>query len=476
MTAHTADPPVELTSLAKVRTPRTAVRLTWVLLLGLCLLPAGLVFVPWTQTVHGGGRAIAFDPVQRPQFLVSPIEGRVTRWHVVEGQRVVKGQRILDLVDNDPNFLLRLFDEKKAIQDRLAAEEARVREIDARVRFLQNSRTSELARQRAVIETEKQRKYFAESMLIEAKAAVDAAKPNLLRTERLLKNVEGGLASQREYELAKLAMETATAREKQATALVEQAAATITAADELLSRVDADTNAIITLEKASLESAKGIVASAQRDVAQIETRISRQQAQHIDAPTDGVIWQLLANAEAGGILVRPGERLARLVPDIKPKAKPPAEVLGGLAALVPIAPAYEGQEFPGIVVEVGIDGNDLPLVREGDKVRLQFEGWPAVQFAGWPSVAVGTFGGRVYLVDPTANETGRFRVLVEPDPDERPWPNQDYLRQGVRAQGWVLLQEVTAGWEIWRQINGFPPTREPKTKMSGQVLGPVGGK
>ena len=117
---------------------------------------------------------------------------------------------------------------------------------------------------------------------------------------------------------------------------------------------------------------------------------------------------------------------------------------------------------------------ELELVREGDKVRLQFEGWPAVQFAGWPSVAVGTFGGRVYLVDPTANDVGRFRILVEPDPEADAWPNQDYLRQGVRTQGWVLLQEVSAGWEIWRQINGFPPTREPKEKDFVRPLGPIG--
>ena len=109
----------------------------------------------------------------------------------------------------------------------------------------------------------------------------------------------------------------------------------------------------------------------------------------------------------------------------------------------------------------------------GDAVRLQFEGWPAVQFVGWPSVARGTFGGRVYLVDPTANDKGEFRILVEPDRDDAPWPDERYLRQGVRVQGWVLLDRVTVGWELWRNLNGFPPARNTQEPKASQPLGPV---
>jgi hypothetical protein len=94
-------------------------------------------------------------------------------------------------------------------------------------------------------------------------------------------------------------------------------------------------------------------------------------------------------------------------------------------------------------------------------VRLQFEGWPAVQFVGWPSVAVGTFGGKVNRVYPTDDGRGNFRVVVTPNdhlPREDGWPDDQYLRQGVRANGWVLLRQVPLGYEIWRLLNGFPPT------------------
>jgi hypothetical protein len=119
------------------------------------------------------------------------------------------------------------------------------------------------------------------------------------------------------------------------------------------------------------------------------------------------------------------------------------------------------------VVELWVSGNDMPLISEDRKVRLQFEGWPAVQFVGWPSVAVGTFGGVVTLVDPTDNGKGSFRSLVSRDPLDQPWPSTQYLRQGVRAKGWVLLNTVPLGYELWRQFNGFPPVVE-QTNRPGE--------
>jgi adhesin transport system membrane fusion protein len=123
------------------------------------------------------------------------------------------------------------------------------------------------------------------------------------------------------------------------------------------------------------------------------------------------------------------------------------------------------------VVELWIDGNDMPMVLPGSPVRLQFEGWPALQFAGWPSVAVGTFGGRVTLIDRTDNGRGKFRALVEPDQTDEQWPSKRFLRQGVRANGWVLLNVVPIGYELWRQFNGFPPVIAPDEPSVAELTG-----
>ena len=106
-------------------------------------------------------------------------------------------------------------------------------------------------------------------------------------------------------------------------------------------------------------------------------------------------------------------------------------------------------------VELFVEGNDLPIISIGRHVRLQFEGWPAVQFSGWPSVAVGTFGGVIAVIDASDNGKGNFRVLVVPE-DEEHWPESRFLRQGVRTVGWVMLDSVKLGWELWRRFNAFP--------------------
>lgn len=457
-------PQFHLSAEQLAKTPRLARRISRVVLCALVVLPVVLAFVPWTQSVHGTGRAVAFNPVQRPQFIVSPIEGRIKKWYIVEGQRVSAGQRLVEMVDNDPNLELRLLDEERAILDRLRAAEGRVGDIEARIRNLDNSRQLAIAVQTSVLRQETARVQAAEQEKIEAQAVLDAAEPNYVRQKELFANPKGGLASARDVELARQTVETARAKLRQAEARMRLTKASEKAAQDNLSKVEADTAAMINLETASRRSAESDVAGIKRDRAQIEVRIARQRAQYIDAPTDGTVLRLLANAEQGGVLVRPGERLMVLVPNIKHSEVPDAEK------------PLTGDTYPGIVAELFIDGNDLPLVHKGDAVRLQFEGWPAVQFVGWPSVARGTFAGRVYLVDPTANEKGLFRILVEPHPDGDPWPEGDFLRQGVRCQGWVLLNEVTLGWELWRQLNGFPQTRDLKEPKKGQPLGPVKSK
>jgi RND family efflux transporter MFP subunit len=172
---------------------------------------------------------------------------------------------------------------------------------------------------------------------------------------------------------------------------------------------------------------QGRVAGAQAELNRADVNIARQSEQIVRAPRDGFIQSL--NAGDAATYINAGDVLATFVPD--------------------------GAER---VVEIFIDGRDVALVRRGDKVRIQFEGWPAVQFSGWPSVAVGTFGGRVIAVDQSAQTNGRFRVLIAEDrSEEHRWPEERYVRFGAAVQAWVLLETVPVGYEIWRQLNNFPP-------------------
>ena len=93
-------------------------------------------------------------------------------------------------------------------------------------------------------------------------------------------------------------------------------------------------------------------------------------------------------------------------------------------------------------------------------------------------MAVGTFSGTILLVDAAdVGGQGTFRILVGPRAGAQAWPDGRYLRQGVRAHGWVLLDVVRLGFEVWRRLNDFPPTLPaPPDVQAGSGQGKEGSK
>jgi multidrug resistance efflux pump len=106
-------------------------------------------------------------------------------------------------------------------------------------------------------------------------------------------------------------------------------------------------------------------------------------------------------------------------------------------------------------IEMFVRPVDLPLLAIGQKVRLLFDGFPAVVFSGWPQASYGTFGGEVSAIESNVSTNGKFRVLIREDRTDKPWPPQ--LMMGTGAQGIALLKDVPIWYELWRNINGFPP-------------------
>ena len=465
-------PPAETNSMRAAVTPRYILWLSRIVFAGIVVLPFVLIFTPWVQTVHGTGRAVAFNPIYRLQFVSSPITGRVNRILVTEGDRVKAGQRILELVDNDPNLELRLIEMEAAVVNRVTAAAGRVRDIDSRIGNLRISQKLSLDIAKTFIGIQQERLQAFQQELISQKASVEQAEFAATRADELFKEKVGSRA---ELEIANRNFVAAKANVKAGISRVSLGEQEVKAAQDTTRRIQADTDASINSENAVRKMADAEVAAADRDLLNMQVQIARQRAQYVDSPCDGTIFRILANAEQGGIFVSNGTPLATIVPDIK-SSEVTADVLVTVAAGGAIGwkqSTLTLDSRPGIVAELLIDGNDLPLIIKGDMVRLQFEGWPAIQFVAYPDAAAGTFGGRVFLVDPTANDSGQFRILVEPDPNDRPWPNEELLRQGVRAHGWVILQQVTLGWELWRVLNGFPPIRTTEALKKPSAFGPV---
>jgi multidrug resistance efflux pump len=418
-----------------VRSPKTVSILASVLTLLCAAIALGMIVTPWQQSITGTGRVVAFAPVERQQSIDAPVDGRVMRWYVVEGETVKKGQPIVDITDNDPEIMNRLQSERASLVDTIRAGARREKSLEDRIKGLEDARTTGVAAARARVQMAIDRIGAAEQALTAAEATLTAANLNIERQRKLGTK---GLTSTRTIEVAEADARKAEAEVLRSRNTLNAARSEKISMEAELARIDADAKTRLDEGWASHASAASDVAKANAELTKLEGRIARQSTQSIVAPIDGTIFRI--TARLGGEYVKAGTQLATLVPS-------------------------SGAD----VVELYVDGNDVPLISTGRKARIQFEGWPAVQFVGWPSVAVGTFGGEVVLVDPTDNGQGKFRVLVAPDPKDEPWPSKQYLRQGVRANGWVLLNQVPVWFEMWRTFNGFPPTvQNPEAAKEGK--------
>jgi adhesin transport system membrane fusion protein len=369
------------------------------------LVVLGVFFLPWQQFVRGTGRVIAFNPLDRRVNIEAPVQGRVKRLYVVENQVVRKGEPLVELQDNDPNLIANLQLQHDAAVARRAAAQQRVDDLTAQIL------NQELAKPQAIDAA--QQRVNAEAFQLEA---------NDLNYRRMAQLVQTGDISQREYELARLAIDSSRAN--------------LAAAQAVMERTSREFDAAIAATKASRGVAESDVAAAERDIAAVDIQISQTRQLVIEAPRDGIVLSVAVNE---GMFLRPGSPICVVIPETEER-----------------------------FVEAWVDGMDMPLITArhpdsrgtmvpGSLVRLQFEGWPAIQFMGWPSVAVGTFGGEVIAVDATDDGQGRFRIVVAPDAEDAAWPGTRWLRQGVRTKAWVLLRQVPLWSEIWRQLNGFPP-------------------
>jgi multidrug resistance efflux pump len=425
------------------------------LLLAFLVIAFGFVAVaPWQQSVTGSGNVIAFAPRERQQTIEVPIKGRIVRWgeNVYENAHVKKGELIAEVQDIDPNLMDRLKDQVAATETQVSASQQlldaskrnldaslkTVTSLDAQVRTYESVKGQIVASAEAAIAAAHNKVEAEIKQLEEVEAAMTQIEADYYRQQKLF---EEDIVAEVKFQLAERKFLEAKAKVDKAKAYVASAKNNLTEKERDRDAKEQKAQVDIDYAQASLEKAKGDVAKAESDVAkaeselgkarkalsEIQTKMARQESQTIVAPFDGFLTQITPNQ--GSQVLKEGDTLCVIVPDTADRA-----------------------------VQVWLDGNDAPLVEPGRHVRLQFEGWPAVQFAGWPSVAVGTFGGTVVSVDATDTDgKGKFRVLVRPDPETQEWPRDRYLRQGVRANAWVLLEQVPLWYEIWRNMNGFPP-------------------
>ena len=389
-----------------------------------------MLFLPWTQNVTADGYVTTLTPDQRPQTIQSQIPGRIERWHVKEGDFVKKGDTILHISEikteyQDPRLIERSRLQRDAKNNSVLSYKQKVIALENQSSAITNERQLKLAQ--------------ARNKLIQSRLKVKSDSMDLGAAEINSKIAE--IQYQRSITLQKEGLKPMTDVEQKNIKLQGAQAKLISQENKLLASRNDIINAEIEINRISAEYAEKLSKAQSNKFtalsSQFEAEVAtskldnttsnyeiRNSLYYITAPLDGYVNKAI---RAGiGETFKEGESLVGIMPV-----------------------NYD------LAVETFVEPFDLPLIHKGEKVRIQFDGWPAIFFSGWPNAAFGTFAGRVVAVETFISSNGKFRVLIAPDEEENEWPKN--VRVGSGAYTIALLEDVPIWYELWRKLNGFPP-------------------
>jgi len=399
-------------------------------LYGMLIILVLAMFLPWTQNIRAKGTITTLRQEQRPQELNTIIAGRVIKWYVKEGDFVKEGDTILQLgeviVDYfDPKLLSRTQQQIDAKQQSIEGYKNKAGTAETQTSALLQgqylklqSLDNKLLQQQLKVTSDSTDLIAVNNELSVYKRQIDAAKLMLDSGVISLVDFEKRRVNYQNVAAKRVSAENKYSQSKQELIILRiEKNSTVQEYTDKISKAEGERY----LSLSNAASTEADVAKLQNTYASVD---ARNKLYYIKAPQNG---QVTKAKKAGiGEILKEGEMLLEIVPTIIQYA-----------------------------VEMFIKPMDLPLINIGQRVRFVFDGFPAIVFSGWPANSYGTFGGKVSAVETSVNSNGKFRVLVAENPEDRKWPVQ--LKMGGGANGIALLKDVRIYYELWRNINGFPP-------------------
>ncbi|PPZ92662.1 biotin attachment protein [Cloacibacterium normanense] len=389
-----------------------------------------IMFLPWTQNIKTQGNVNTLFQEQRPQKLNSPIPGRIIKWYVKNGDVVKKGDTILQISEIKDDYLDPLLVERT--QEQVQAKKGVREYYNAKISTTENqiaaiTATKDLKLNQIKIKiAQLQNKLKAEQA--ELTAVNNELKIAQDQLNRQNKMYEEGLVSLTQLQQRNVSYQNALAKKTSAENKLAQTQQEITAQNIEQNAVIQEYTEKLSKTEGDRFQSMGQVAGSTGDIAKLENQVAtykvRKGLYYILATQDGQITQL---TKAG---------IGEIVKD--------AETIG---IIVPKKIDY--------IAEIYVKPVDLPLIRENQKVMLTFDGFPAIVFSGWPNSSYGTFSGKIIAIENSISENGLFKAIVAEDKTQKRWPPN--MKIGTGASGIAILNDVPIWYEIWRNINGFPP-------------------
>jgi membrane fusion protein, adhesin transport system len=406
-----------------------------------------ILFLPWTQNVRAKGKLTTLSPDHRPQSICSTLSGRIEKWYVREGDFIQKGDTVAFISEVkseyfDPQLVSRTGEQVAAKSSAALSYQDKANALTQQATALTESRELKISQTRNKIK-QNQLKIISDSTdYIASQLDYNIAEFQYRRTDTLyqkgiksLTDLEEKRRKQQETQAKMVGYQNKllVTRNELINAQIELNAIVADYADKI-----AKSNSDRFTTISDLYEAEGAVAKLKSQYTNYGIRAGFY---YIVAPQDCFISKIYK--QGLGEIIKEGEELISIMPS----------------------------DFKDIAVEMYIKPMDFPLIAKEQRVMFIFDGFPAFVFSGWENQSVGTFKGRITAVDNMASPNGLYRVLISPDSSYKKWP--EALRVGSAAEGIIMLNDVSIWYEVWRQLNGFPPDFYDEPSLNSLKLKPA---
>lgn len=387
-----------------------------------------ILFLPWTQNITSTGKVTTLSPENRPQTITSRIGGRIEKWYIKEGDFVKKNDTIAfisEIKDEyfDPQLIQRSEKIIKAKETTLESYEDKINAVNSQIDALNKSLLLKMNQTRNKLNQVKL-KVAADS--IEAQTTANnfkVAEEQFQRYEELLVK---GVVSKTDLENRKIKVQEALAKKTSTENKFFVSKNELLNAELELNSVQQEYQEKLMKAESDKFSALSFLYEGEGSLTKLQNQLANYEMRkgfyYVLAPQDGYITK--TQIQGIGEIIKEGAPLCNIVPKQNEQA-----------------------------VELYIDPVDLPLISVGQKVQLQFDGWPAFVFSGWPGISYGTYSAEIVAFDKVLSENGKFRLLAKSTGTK--WPEAIQIGGGV--EGFALLGNVPLIYEFWRKVNGFPP-------------------
>ena len=382
-----------------------------------------MLWLPWQQTVKGVGVVTALNPMERNHKIVATIDGFIENIDVRENQYVKKGDKLFSMMDLDSGYQAKLSAIIEEYHNTL--KNTKESSLNLEDNLKQQQQSMEMGKEvydTKIIQIQNKLK----AMKQQYKALSNQYEIEQINYSRAKRLFSEGIESKRDLELKKFMTLKTEAKVEKITIDMQNIYNDINITQQERARFINESELKLNQIQNTILSTQSSLNKLQQEIDKSSVTLSRYLGKEIVAKSDGYVmrvYQALPNR-----FLKKGDEVMYFSPKVHKRA---------------------------ILLKVPIF--NMPLIKEGLKVRIIFYGWPALQISGWPHISHSTYGGVIKSIERASYEKGVYYAVVVEDKDDSPWPDEEHLRIGTEASVWVRLKTVPIWYEFWRILAAQPP-------------------